>query len=325
MKDEFSLIRSITPEKAYHKELIQGIGDDSAIYTPIQNEHQIVCMDTMVEGVHFTEQTMSPFQIGWKALAVNLSDIAAMGGTPDYYLVSIAFPSVWYDRINEIYRGLSDLAKRFNIDLIGGDTVSSDKLTITVTAIGHTFKRKYFLRSQAWPGDVILVTGTLGDSAAGLRILLGELRGNDDEMERTLIKNHQLPFPLIEAGQIMAQMPYHTSLNDISDGLASEANEIAEASGVKLIIDYSSLPKSDELLQLDPKLQKEYSLFGGEDYQLLITAPESAVLEYQQAFKKVGIRLTRIGYVEEGSPSVYLVDGQDKALLSKKGFNHFTD
>ncbi|MFC7393532.1 thiamine-phosphate kinase [Scopulibacillus cellulosilyticus] len=324
MLDEFSLIKSIEPKEQRHQELIKGIGDDAAIYSTENNFEQIVCMDTMVEGVHFTKATMTPYHIGWKALAANISDIAAMGGYPDYYLVSLAMPAEWSGDIKEMYRGMEDLSALYQMDLIGGDTTSTKNgLVVTITAVGHTDKRRHYLRSSAKPGDQVFITGYLGESAAGLALLQKEIDIKDQYARRQLIESHQKPMPQVEAARLLGKIPCRYAVNDISDGLASEANEIAEASGVTITINYQSLPVSKPLMFLEPSDRKQFMLSGGEDYQLLITAPEENSEELIEIFQQHHINLTKIGIVTEGCAEVYLIDEDNKTLLKKSGYNHF--
>ncbi|MBM7646582.1 thiamine-monophosphate kinase [Scopulibacillus daqui] len=324
MVDEFSLIQSIQPKEKRHKDLMTGIGDDAAVYRTDHHAEQMICMDTMTEGIHFTSATMKAYDIGWKALAANISDIAAMGGFPDYYLVSVAMPSEWSSEMKEMYRGMEDLGSMFQMDLIGGDTTSSRSgLVITITAVGHAEQGKVFLRSGAKPGDLVFVTGYLGESAAGLALLLKDIDINDQKAKHQLIKSHQRPMPQVEAARLLRGIPSRFAVNDISDGLASEANEIAEASGVTININYQSLPVSKSLSQLDAHDQRRFMLSGGEDYQLLITAPEENSEVLRDVFMKHGVLLTKIGVVTRGRPEVYLIDKGTKTLLTKSGYNHF--
>lgn len=183
--------------------MIKGIGDDAAVYRGSAEMNEVVCIDTMVEGVHFRQDTLSPFQIGKKALAINMSDLAAMGAIPRSYLVSIAVSPEWSEeKLTEIYRGMSALAKRYGMDLIGGDTVSARAgLTLTVTAIGQVEHGRMLLREYARPGDVVFVTGTVGRSAAGLNLL--EKKGMEADFsreEQALVLAHQEPTPQIKVG-----------------------------------------------------------------------------------------------------------------------------
>lgn len=193
--DEFQFIQSVTPKFYRQPNVMKGIGDDAAI---IRNQHEdtILTVDTMVDMIHFSLKTTKPYHVGYRALAANISDIAAMGGKPTSFLVSIVIPDDWQDQqLNEIYQGMKDLAKNFQMDLIGGDTVSGKQLTLTITVIGSVppqGRARY--RSQAKQGDIVFVTGTLGDSACGLHILL---HGNENEHDNYeyFIKRHQMPMP----------------------------------------------------------------------------------------------------------------------------------
>ncbi|WP_449538597.1 thiamine-phosphate kinase [Ferdinandcohnia sp. Marseille-Q9671] len=325
IKDEFYFINQIKPNRVFQSGLITGIGDDAALVRPTANMEQIVCMDTMVEGVHFTSSTMNPVQIGYKALAVNISDIAAMGGIPLYYLVSIAIPKGWNESdLLSIYKGMAMLADKYNIDLIGGDTVSiSDTLVITVTVLGEVEQGKHLLRSNAKPGDVVFVTGTIGDSAAGLNLLLHKGRNHTfTESELTLVQKHQYPQPRVEIGRLLSVLE-RVSLNDISDGLASEANEIAKASKVSIIIDQDKLPLHEHLTKEKSGKSIEFALYGGEDFELVGTMGVSDWEQVQKHAIESGYTLTKIGTVTEGGPSVFLDHNGELHRLDMKGYNHF--
>ncbi|MFS0820807.1 thiamine-phosphate kinase [Bacillus sp. 1P02SD] len=326
LQDEFHFIEQIKPKRVSQSGLVAGIGDDAALFRPTPHMEQIICMDTMVEGVHFNSHTMNPYQIGYKALAVNISDIAAMGGIPTYYLVSIAIPK---DRnesdLLSIYEGMAMLADKYAMDLIGGDTVSiAENLVITVTVLGEVETGKHFLRSQAKPGDIVFVTGTIGDSAAGLDVLLHS--GNDhsfSDLEETLIRKHQYPSPRVEIGRLLSTFE-RVSLNDISDGLASEANEIAKASGVILQIDEDQIPFSEAILTKYKDRALEYALYGGEDFELVGTMAPSDWDILQKKASEHDYILSKIGTVSEGGPAVFLKRDGELQKLEMKGYNHFT-
>ncbi|MBD8070693.1 thiamine-phosphate kinase [Bacillus sp. PS06] len=323
IQDEFSFINRIRPSTIHHQDtLVTGIGDDAAVYIPSPSQSQIICTDTLVEEIHFTNQTMSPYQIGYKALAVNISDVAAMGGTPLYYLVSIAIPSNWSEQeLLEIYNGMSEIATTYRMDLIGGDTVSSkNSLMITVTVIGETEKGRQLLRSHAKAGDVVFVTGTIGDSSAGLELLLERGRnGGFNEEESYLIHRHQYPNPRIEVGRMLSKME-RVSLNDISDGLASEANELAEASQVMITLEAELIPLSKELTNCQVEHAIDKALFGGEDFELIGTMSQADWEILQQNGQTT---LSKIGTVSDGNPGVVLKQEGSLITLEKKGYNHF--
>lgn len=321
--DEFHFIRKITPQQTKQSKLIVGIGDDAALYRGSENVDQVVCMDTMVENVHFTRKTMKPFDIGYKVLASNISDIAAMGGRPLFYLVSIAISKSWNEKeLLEIYEGMKTIATQFEIDLIGGDTVSiSENLVITVTIIGEVPKGKKLLRSNARAGDIVFVTGTIGDSGAGLEILLqNKMISNDEEY---LISRHQRPSPRIDMASIFIEHATRISLNDISDGLASELHEIAEASHVTIIIDEDKLPISHELQHYANEQALQFALYGGEDFELVGTASYEDWIKVKEVCDKQHLTITEIGKVVSGNSSVYLTSHEETVEIAKKGFNHF--
>ncbi|HET7628912.1 MAG TPA: thiamine-phosphate kinase [Bacillales bacterium] len=320
MDDEFAWIRKITPVQTSQPSLVVGIGDDAALYAGDSAFEEVVTMDTMVEDVHFTRTTMTAYDVGYKALAVNLSDLAAMGAVPMYALASVAVPDHWRDELEEVYRGFQSLADRYGVDLIGGDTVTSKGgFVITVTAIGRVPKDRHLLRSEARPGDKVFVTGPLGGSAAGLELLLEHGREYDDAASwEPLIAAHQRPEPCITEGMVIAASGFRAALNDISDGIASEAAEIAAASGVRITLDYERIPRPQMLRNFAVPQQERWILHGGEDFQLLGTAAPETIEKLQQ-----DIALTIIGTVDEGPANVWLVRDGETRMLEEKGYNHF--
>ncbi|MFP7294986.1 thiamine-phosphate kinase [Bacillus safensis] len=322
--DEFDLIRRITPKDTYQRSLIMGIGDDASVYQPHSHCEEVVCVDTMVEHVHFRFDFSTPFEVGFKALAVNVSDIAAMGGTPKYYLVSIAIPPHGDETIvTELYEGMKALADSYYMDLIGGDTVATrSDFVITVTVIGEVSKGKACYRHSAQTGDIVFVTGELGSSAAGLSILMNEAAPSKAVDADFFLKRHKMPQPHIAAGHICSSFP-RVSLNDVSDGLASELNEIAEASCVMIEIEADKLPIHPDL-QVLRKDWFEWVLFGGEDFVLTGTIPECDWESFESQCQKEGIQITRIGQVKDNqAASVMLKDNDQQTMLMKKGYNHF--
>ncbi|NTU28216.1 thiamine-phosphate kinase [Bacillus tequilensis] len=323
--DEFDLIHSITPRTIHHFSVDVGIGDDAALYTAKHGVQEIVCVDTMVEDVHFKLHYSSPEDIGYKALAVNISDVAAMGGIPKFYLVSLAIPSKWTkSEIKEMYEGMNELAKLYHMDLIGGDTVSTaDKLVVTVTVIGEVEKGQACLRSLAKPNDIVFVTGEIGSSAAGLSLLLGETHPQSAFVETDyFIHRHKRPEPRVSVGRLCSSFK-RASLNDISDGLASELNEIAEASCVSIEIDDGMLPVHSDLHKLD-SAWKEWALFGGEDFELTGTVSGADWEVLKQECEMRQLPITKIGHVREKTESnVILKTDKTSMTLEKKGYNHF--
>ena len=258
-----------------------GIGDDCAVIPQKEGMDTLVSTDMLVEDVHFLADDIAPADLGWKSAAVNISDIAAMGGRPVSTFLSIALPrsigQEWVMRFIEGYRSISEM---FGVPLLGGDTCSSpEKLCISATVLGECAHGEAILRSGAKPGDSICVTGTLGDSAAGLKAIL-EGRRRDDPVER-LIYAHYHPMPEVGVGLSLASTGLVSSMIDISDGVASDIRHIMEESGMGAKIHTDRIPLSEELLKAcalfgwDPI---SLALEGGEDYHLLFTCPSGSEL-----------------------------------------------
>ncbi|UTR13433.1 thiamine-phosphate kinase [Salipaludibacillus sp. LMS25] len=327
MADEFEWIRSIAPARHFNDNVQVGIGDDAAIVANDSNRETILTVDTMVEDIHFKRRTMPLHAIGHKALAANLSDIAAMGGVPRYYLVSIAVPKHGWsqDEITEIYRGLHELADTWHVDLIGGDTVStSQKLVLTVTVIGTIESGRRLLRANAKEGDVVFMTGPAGMAAYGLAELSDKgLKANEDATISPFIQAHQYPVPKIEAGRLLAESRMRIALNDISDGLAHEAKEIAEASGVNITIDWDKLPLSKQMTVHPLEKQMDWVLYGGEDFQLIGTVSQENSGQLANIFKTNGLSFYLIGDVIKGEGQVYIHHNGQNQPAQKAGYHHF--
>jgi len=332
--DEFGRIRAWT-EGRHNAEFLArtgvalGIGDDAAVLSERPGQEWLVSVDTMVEQVHFLNETMGESDIGYKALASNVSDIAAMGGVPRFALVSVSVPPAWdSDRMKRLYDGLYECAERYHVAVIGGDTTSAPReLVVSVTLIGTVEAGRAIRRSGAKPGQSVFLTGPTGLSAAGLH---GLLRGQPGKVPPRLAQAHRRPVPSVKAGRILQENGWATSLNDVSDGLASEAWEIAEASSVKLLLKERSLPLSGELSSYarDHGLNPiDLVLFGGEDYVLLGTVDKRYESELKERFRQEGLPLFLIGEVEEGAPGVEMesAGGGLPRPIAKRGYNHFAE
>lgn len=322
VKDEFAFIQSIKPTYTFREELIQGIGDDAALYRIESDWDEIASVDTMVEGIHFKKNTLSPFQIGRKALAVNISDVAAMGGIPMFYLVSISVPQTGWSskQLKEIYKGLKAIGDEYEMDMIGGDTVSTrGDLHIAVTVIGKIEKGRRLLRSTAKAGDVVFLTGPVGGSAAGLSALL-----KGEKEDAPFVKYHQEPNPRVKPGRILSKSGFRIALNDVSDGIASESHELSEASGVSIILEQDLIPAPDGFDAYSPFQRLEWMLNGGEDYELIGTVAKENWMSIEELFKEKNEAIYKIGYVEDDRPSVWMSYKDQKFKLDKKGYNHFS-
>ncbi|RDW20035.1 thiamine-phosphate kinase [Oceanobacillus arenosus] len=320
--DEFGFIDSIKQEAYMQPSLIRGIGDDGAVFSSEAGKSFVTCIDTFVEGVHFSKETMQPFHVGYRALAANISDLAAMGAEPAFYLVSIVIPQSWeMKELSAIYAGMKELAKKYQMDLIGGDTVSGESLILSITVIGRADKGKARYRSDASVGDVVFVTGTLGDSQAGLHILTnqGEYRNSNYFIDRHRMPEPRIPFALGLKGLS------RIALNDISDGVASETNEIAEASNVTIALNDEEIPISSDFVQFPKQLQHQWKYFGGEDFELLGTVREQDWEEVKRIAEKTNTRVSKIGRVTGGYKGHVLLKIDNKEeRLEKKGYNHLS-
>ena len=277
-----------------------GIGDDAAAWLPTPGKLLVATTDMLVEGVHFRLDWTSPRDLGWKALAVNLSDLAAMGARPGKALVSIALLADQGELAGELYEGMSELARLTGTRIVGGDTVrTSGPLVVNVALVGEADPEGLLRRTGARPGDVVAITGVVGASAAGLAILLA---GDEATLARpeavSLISAHHRPRPQLEVGAALAAHRVRCAI-DVSDGVASEAWHLAEASGVEIQVDVDRLPLSDDAVSLLGRHRaRELALTGGEDYELLFTTPEVRLAEVSAALP--GTRITVIGRVGEG-------------------------
>ncbi len=324
---EFDLIERIRVRTAIERADVRlGIGDDAAVLAVPAGQDLVVCTDTLVEGVHFPVRTDAS-DIGWKALAVNLSDLAAMGATPAWATLALTLPeanSTWVDAFAD---GFAALAREHKLALVGGDTTRGP-LTITVTAHGFVPPGSALTRAGARVGDRVYVTGSLGDAAAGLACLdrdharATELFQAAGTTREALLARLNRPTPRIAQG--LALRGLASACIDISDGLVADLGHIAATSGVGVVIDAASLPASAALLTLfDDAERAALQLCGGDDYELCFTAPEPATEELRQTLARLGGGATCVGRIVEGV-GVRVIDAQGGDLvLPRAGWEHF--
>jgi thiamine-monophosphate kinase len=336
---EFDYIRAWTsgrqsPSFLRASGVIQGIGDDAAVTDWTPGMQMVISCDTMVEEIHFKTVTIKDRDCGYKAMAAAISDLAAMGANPKFALVSVSMPKGSEERrLQDMYSGLYECADRWGVAIVGGDTTASvSGISLTVTVIGEVEAGKALLRSSAKVGDVVFVTGFPGRSAAGLDFLLGQ---NKDSRQweaippglTRLIEAHCRPVPQVKAGRLLQELGVCHALNDISDGLASEAWEIVEASGLGIDLIEDRIPLAEELLAYARQKGKDpidFVLYGGEDYELIGTMPAGRALETQIAFKDAGLTMHIIGYVNGDHRSVMLAQSNGALVpVPKHGYNHF--
>nr|WP_279538073.1 thiamine-phosphate kinase [Paenibacillus turpanensis] len=332
------MIRLMTGQKGTkvsRPDIVVGIGDDAAVVEPGKDKQLVLSCDTMTDVVHFNETTMADADIGWKALASNVSDMAAMGAEPRWALVAISAPkgAGTAERLVELYRGLYACAEAYGVEVIGGDTTSSaGGLTVTVTIVGEVERGRALLRSSAKPGDAVFVTGPLGGSAAGLHALMSGAaasaaeRGERGAALGPLLRAHRRPRPRVDAGRLLAASGFGVALNDVSDGLASEAWELAEASGVRLVLEAGAVPVLPEAAVYAAEAGADalaWALYGGEDYELVGTVRAGEVDALAARFAAAGLELFFVGRVEPGEGVVLRGADGTEQRLDKRGYNHF--
>jgi thiamine-monophosphate kinase len=305
-----------------------GIGDDAALTQPSEGMWLTTSKDMLVEGVHFLLHAITAHDLGYKSLAVNISDIAAMGALPRHAYVALALPKeTKVDYIREFYRGALEAADRYNMAISGGDTVGSPgPLVVSVTVQGEVKREQALLRSGASPGDVLCTTGALGASAAGLALLLQEIHCSDDVRKAALLA-HNRPQPRVEAGAYLAESGAATAAMDLSDGLLKDLSEICEASncGALLYEEYLPIhPAASAVAEGMDKPPLEFVLNGGEDYELLFTLDAlQAPVVIENYHNRFGTQVHRIGEMcRELGIWMITKDGK-REQLQFKGFKHF--
>jgi thiamine-monophosphate kinase len=288
---EFGFIERIQDHSVIRPHgVVQGIGDDCAVLSYTQEEHLLVTMDMLIEGVHFRRDLITYYQLGWKTLAVNLSDIAAMAGTPRDAFIGLAVPpEIDLEDLEAFYKGFKDLARRYGVNLLGGDTSRSpDHMMITVTLTGTVPADRILYRRGARAGDWIAVTGHLGDAAAGLQIVLS---GNPvpDEIRAPLVKAHLTPEPHLEEARLLASLEGVHAAIDVSDGLSMDVRHLCTLGRIGAVIDEVGIPISRSTRYLASKIHvsaEDLALHGGEDYVLLVAIAPDSFATISQAFEQ---------------------------------------
>jgi thiamine-monophosphate kinase len=326
---EFELIARLTKNLTTQSDVVLGVGDDCAILDLNSDLLLLATCDSQVEGIHFTMQTSTPEQIGRKALAINLSDIASMGGEPRYALVSLILPPhLPVATLEGIYAGLRQEAEQYSTTIVGGNIAGAGKaeqLIIDITLLGTVERGHALTRDGAHVGDTLCVTGALGDSAAGLYTLLHPDLPYPPEAREIVRASHRTPQARVRAGRVLSQFAptIVTAMLDISDGLSGDLGHLCERSKVGAKVELSRLPLSQALCVVAVSAARDpfhWALHGGEDYELLFTiAPghESTVIEAVQA--ATGTPITPIGTIcapTEGMKLLY-PDGHEEQLIVK--------
>lgn len=324
MPSEFDIINryftriDLTPP-ASDKTVLLGIGDDCALLQPNTSQALAFSIDTLVEGIHFPADT-DAYLVGYRALMVNVSDLAAMGATPAYFTLALTLP--WSDEawLNDFAQGLSAVANMHSIFLIGGDTTRGP-LSITIQVIGTVQPAHALKRSGAKVGDAIYVTGTLGDAAAGLQIIQEEI-ACDETQANFLINRFYQPSARVNVGQALVESA--NSAIDISDGLLADLSHILKASGVGARVLIDAVPLSDELLSvMDKKSAKQLALTAGDDYELCFTISKEQEHKLIDISKSTGVAITRIGDITNDLGLTCVDSDNRKVEFTSFGFRHF--
>ena len=329
MLSEFSLIDRFFARRAdaMSRRLEEGelgIGDDCALLAPRPREMMAISTDMLVEGRHFFPD-IDPHALGHKALAVNLSDLAAMGAQPQGFTLAFALPEAREDWLSAFSDGLFELAERYGCELMGGDTTAGP-LNLCITVFGSVPPQLALRRDAAKPGDDIWISGTLGDARAGLGVIRGEWSAGEKDAA-TFRRALERPEPRVELGLALRGIA-HAAL-DISDGLAGDLLHILERSQLEARVDADAVPRSNALRRLPAEVQRRCTLAGGDDYELCFTAPASARAAVEEAGHKVNLPLTRVGTINALGPSangsaIHWHDATGAPLtLTLQGFDHF--
>lgn len=303
MYTERALIEKVR-RRFHQSDALRGIGDDAAVLQWPPGQSALFCSDLLAENTHFRRETHPPDSLGFKAIAVNVSDVGAMGGRPLYCLLSLALPpdtdEPWIDQFID---GMAEACQRFDTRLVGGDTSVAGSIFIDVSMIGSVETGRAVGRNGARVGDAIYVTGTLGSARRGLE-LLGTVNPDHPSVRR-----HLYPEPRHRIGRTLAGQA--TAMIDVSDGLSTDLTHILEASGVSAEIDPDTVPRKDDV-------SLEYALHGGEDYELILTSPELPA-------NVDGVPLTRIGTIvqSENAHQAWLVRESGRETLEEGGWQHF--
>ena len=335
MRSEFDFINALRQRVASsNQSVITGIGDDAAVFRSSLGKEAVISVDLLVEDVDFRRTTTPPYLLGHKALAVSLSDLAAMGSRPLWAMVSIGVPEdIWQsDFVDRFYEGWLDLANQYGVQLIGGDTSrTNERVVIDSIAIGECSAGMAVKRTGASPGDQIFVTGSLGAAAAGLRLIergahLAEQNLSDEDSQKLdhVLLRQLRPEPRVGWGIVLGEERLATAMIDLSDGLSSDLNHLCVASNVGALIDASLLPIDERVVELcgrralDPL---QLALHGGEDFELLFTVKRENVARLPRRVD--GIEIKRIGEITQANDGVKIVEGTRTWELRPGGWKHF--
>lgn len=310
--------------------VLKAIGDDTAVAEQDPERLLLATTDTMVEGTHFRLDYTPPRLLGRKALSISISDVAAMGGVPFFYLVSLtAPPSTEVKFLDELYRGLKDVGRRWGAQLAGGNTTRSGRgITVTTTLVGEAPRGEVVYRAGARPGDIVYVTGTTGDSALGHKALSETGPGALEGPYKKAVKRHLDPTPRLKLGRLLASEGLATAMIDISDGVLIDLGRLCSESSTGAVVESARLRRSKELARYGKEAGEraalKLALTGGEDYELLFTSPPDASVRIKEAGKKLRLPVTPVGRVVPRAGGVVALGPDSRPMrLTRTGFTHF--
>jgi thiamine-monophosphate kinase len=320
---EFGLIERIRKATPKGRGVRLGIGDDAA-WVECRDRSSLITSDLLIEGIHFNLKWTSLYGLGYKTLAVNLSDLAAMGGIPAYLILSLGIPVDFKTKdVEEFYRGIRTLAAQSGVALVGGDTNASDRLFISAFLVGHSPHRP-ITRSGGRVGDDLYVTGTLGDSSLGLELL----KKKKDRRKRNdvayLISRHLFPTARLKAGTLLAQEKLAKAMIDVSDGLIQDLGHLCKASGVGAVVWQESLPLSRAYRIFAGPKAIRYALTGGEDYELLFSLRRRDRIRLEKIKDRLGVPIARIGKCVPSREGIKVINGKGQLRsIRAPGYDHF--
>ncbi|STY63495.1 thiamine-phosphate kinase [Mannheimia haemolytica] len=322
---EFDIIERYfnASQRPPRKDVLLSIGDDCALTSLKPNQQLAITTDTLVCGTHFLP-TISPADLAYKSVATNLSDLAAMGAEPAWISLALTLPEINHDWLAEFSEHFFEILDHYNVDLIGGDTTCGP-LSLTITAQGIVPQDRGLFRHNAKVGDWIYVSGTLGDSAGGLQLLLNRQseQVNWNKEQSYLIQRHLRPTPRVLLGLTIASIA--NAAIDISDGLLSDLSHILKRSDCGAVLNLENFPLSDALLSCYSRTESEYfALNGGEDYELCFTVPNDNKAKLDKALANIGVTYTCIGQIRSAKEGLTLLrHNQPVTLPSQRGYDHF--
>jgi thiamine-monophosphate kinase len=322
--NEDTLVDAISALNGGTSRVLLGIGDDAAVWQPARSQRSVISTDAFVEGVHFERAWMTPEEIGERAMAANLSDLAAMGARPRLGTVALGVAQAWTEEaVLQLYAGMTRCASAHGLQIAGGDLTRAPVLTLAITVIGEVRPSNLKTRSGARPGDVLAVTGSLGGSRAGLDLLRGAIR-LDDDMAGVALQAHRVPQPRIAEGRWLGASRSVRAMMDCSDGLSTDLARLARASSVGASLERVPVAQVARAAAVALGVDAEaYALAGGEDFELLVAIEARAFGHLARRFRtRFGRDLERVGQTRADGRLVVVNNGREDPL-ARTGWDHF--